>query len=67
MSHIPFLAALDEMKVRPAMISGCSIGAIVGVMYAAGLTAAEMVDWIQNDDWFDTVHGPDLTDGRTKG
>jgi NTE family protein len=66
LSHIPFLAALDDMNVRPAMISGCSIGAIVGVMYAAGLKAAEMVDWIQNDDWFDGFWAG-LTDGRDEG
>lgn len=66
LSHIPFLAALDDMNLRPAMISGCSIGAIVGVMYAAGLKAAEMVDWIQNDDWFDRFWAG-LTDGRDEG
>jgi NTE family protein len=34
--HIAFLQALDELGVQPAIISGTSIGAIVGGLYAAG-------------------------------
>lgn len=40
LSHIPFLAALDELNVRPAIIAGTSIGAILAAYYAAGLSAA---------------------------
>lgn len=35
-AHIGVLAALDELGVRPAMISGVSSGAIIGAFYAAG-------------------------------
>jgi len=38
LSHIPVLEALDELGLKPALISGCSIGAIVGAAYAAGLS-----------------------------
>jgi NTE family protein len=42
--HIAFLRALDEMGLKPSVIAGTSIGAIVGAFYAAGVSAAEMED-----------------------
>lgn len=39
LAHIAMLEALDEMGVRPAAISGSSIGAVIGAAYAAGMTA----------------------------
>jgi NTE family protein len=42
LSHIPVLEALDELGVRPAHIVGCSMGAIIGAAYAAGLSGAEL-------------------------
>jgi len=70
LSHIPFLAALDEMNVRPAYIAGCSIGAIVGVMYAAGLPANEILRRIERDSFFDAamrVFNDGLEEGLTTG
>jgi NTE family protein len=42
LSHIMVLEAFDELGVKPSAIAGTSIGAIVGGMYAAGLTAHEV-------------------------
>ncbi len=42
LSHILVLEALDELGVRPALIAGCSMGAIVGAAYAAGLSGSEL-------------------------
>jgi NTE family protein len=42
LSHIPVLEALDELGVRPALIVGCSMGAIVGAAYAAGLSGRDL-------------------------
>ncbi|KRE18052.1 patatin [Bosea sp. Root381] len=42
LSHIPVLEALDEMGVRPAFIAGCSMGAIIGAAYAAGLSGRDL-------------------------
>ncbi len=42
LSHILVLEALDELGVRPALIAGCSMGAIVGAAYAAGLSGREL-------------------------
>lgn len=41
-AHIGFLQALDEIGLRPDFIAGCSMGAIVGGCYCAGVTPAEM-------------------------
>lgn len=38
LSHIAFIKALDEMGIVPSVISGTSIGAIIGAFYGAGLT-----------------------------
>lgn len=35
-SHIGVLEALEEAGIRPAIVAGCSIGALVGAAYAAG-------------------------------
>lgn len=42
LSHIPVLEALDELGIRPALIVGCSIGAIVGAAYATGLSGRDL-------------------------
>lgn len=41
-AHIGVLRALDEAGVRPTMIVGTSMGAIVGALAASGYTAAEL-------------------------
>jgi len=42
LSHIPYVQALDELGVKPAIISGTSIGSIIGGFYAAGLSGKDM-------------------------
>ena len=42
LSQIVVLEALDEMGVRPALVAGCSIGAIIGAAYAAGISGAAL-------------------------
>ncbi len=41
-AHIPVLEALDELGVRPTLIAGTSIGAILGAAYASGMTGTEI-------------------------
>ena len=36
-AHIGFLQALEEAGIRPDYVTGCSMGAIVGACYCAGL------------------------------
>ena len=42
LAHIPILEAFDELGLRPAAISGTSMGAIIGALYASGQSAAEI-------------------------
>jgi NTE family protein len=42
LAHIAIVEALDEMGIKPAAISGSSIGAVIGAGYAAGLTGRAM-------------------------
>jgi NTE family protein len=42
LAHIPILEALDELAIRPHVIAGCSIGAIIGALYAAGLSGRDI-------------------------
>ena len=42
LSHIAVLEAFDELGLKPARISGCSIGAIIGAAYAAGLSGRDL-------------------------
>lgn len=64
-SHIAFLKALDEMGVKPSIISGTSIGAIVGAFYAAGVSAAEMEDVLRKVRIKDVNKMVDLSGGLT--
>jgi NTE family protein len=40
--HIAFLKALDEMGLKPSVIAGTSIGAIIGGFYAAGVSGTQI-------------------------
>ena len=42
LSHILMLEVFDELGVKPAAIAGTSIGAIVGSMFAAGMSARDI-------------------------
>ncbi|MFT3672592.1 patatin-like phospholipase family protein [Aestuariivirga sp.] len=42
LAHIALLEAFDEMNLTPAVIAGCSMGALVGACYAAGMPAKEL-------------------------
>jgi NTE family protein len=42
LAHIVVLQAFEELGIRPSMISGTSIGAVIGAGFAAGLSTHEM-------------------------
>ena len=44
LTHIPFIEAMDELGIRPAVISGTSIGALIGAGWAQGMTGKELRD-----------------------
>ncbi len=42
LAHIVLLEAFDELGIKPDIISGTSVGAIIGAVYASGKSAAEI-------------------------
>jgi NTE family protein len=48
LSHIAFLQALDELGVRPAVIAGTSIGAVIGGFYAAGVSGDRLAQLVKD-------------------
>ncbi len=48
--HIEFLKVLDELDIKPHIISGTSIGAIIGSFYAAGLSGNEIEEILDSLD-----------------
>ena len=41
LAHIAIFEALDELGKKPVAIAGTSIGALLGVAYAAGMSGRE--------------------------
>lgn len=46
--HIAFLKVFDELGIKPKIISGTSIGSIIGSFYAAGMSADAMEDMLES-------------------
>ena len=51
LSHIGVLKVLEEHGIYPDAIAGTSIGALVGVLYAGGLKAAEIEEVALQVNW----------------
>ena len=54
-AHIGVLRALDEHSIRPVAIAGCSMGGIVGALYAAGHTPVEIEHMFEDISGFDLM------------
>ncbi len=50
-AHIGVLKALEEMKIPVDIITGTSMGAYVGGLYATGMSADEIESFIYSVDW----------------
>ena len=44
LAHIAMLEVFDELGIKPSLIAGCSIGALIGAGYAGGMSGAEIRD-----------------------
>jgi len=51
MTHIGVIKALEEHNIPIDYIAGTSMGAIVGGMYAMGMTPAEMIELLKSDNF----------------
>jgi len=49
--HIGVLSVLEEQHIYPDVIAGTSMGAIIGALYASGLTAREIKQMTLELDW----------------
>jgi NTE family protein len=62
-AHIGVLKVLEEMHIKPDLVVGTSMGSIVGGLYAAGYSAAEVDRILKAVDWkqifIDRVDRPD--------
>jgi NTE family protein len=47
-AHIGVLAALEERKIKPVAIAACSMGGIVGALFAAGHDAEDLLERARN-------------------
>ena len=50
-AHVGVLRALEEMGTPIDYIAGTSMGAVVGALYASGLSTAEMRQAFERIDW----------------
>ena len=48
LAHICMLEVIDELGIKPSRIAGTSIGAIVGVLYASGISARTLREEIES-------------------
>ena len=66
LAHILMLEVLDELKIRPHRIAGTSIGAVIGTMYAAGMSGREIRERVdrltvaENESWLSGLFEQDL-------
>jgi NTE family protein len=54
-AHIGVLKALDEKGMSPDIISGTSMGSLVGVLYAAGYSADQILEMVRKDKIYNLV------------
>lgn len=59
LAHIGVIRRLEELGMRPTAISGTSIGAIIGTLFALGKTSQEMEEMIAHVPWIKLLD-PDL-------
>ncbi len=61
LAHIVVLETLDEMGIRPRLVAGTSMGAIVGALYASGMSGAELRELVlrfevlESDTWRESL------------
>lgn len=46
-ANIAYIKALEALEIKPDIVAGAGIGAVVAAMYAAGMTGQNMIDFMQ--------------------
>jgi NTE family protein len=61
LSHIGVLKVLEEHGIFPDVITGTSVGAIVGALYAGGYRPGEIEELVLDLDWKKLMHLVDMS------
>ena len=56
LAHIGVIKALEEYGIEPKYVAGTSMGAIIGVMYAAGYSADEIMEIVKEKRLYKVGH-----------
>ncbi|MBY9065478.1 patatin-like phospholipase family protein [Hyphomonas sp. WL0036] len=51
LSHVGAIQELEAMGIRPDIVVGTSMGAVIGGLYAAGLSSAELETVVEQANW----------------
>lgn len=54
-AHVGVLQALEENGIYPSVITGTSVGALVGGLYAAGVSSLRLAALVREIKWLDLV------------
>lgn len=66
LAHILMLEAFDELGLKPCRIAGSSIGAIIGTLYASGMSASDILEIFdrlvvrKNESWKEALRHKDI-------
>jgi predicted acylesterase/phospholipase RssA len=66
-AEIGVLKVLEEEGLRPALIVGSSMGAVLGALYACGYSAARLQEMVREQDWFSLFNNGRLAPARLQG
>ena len=65
-AHIGILRALEQAGIVPEVVSGTSIGALVGAAYASD-RLDRLEEWVLEIDWWDIIRYMDVRRGGVEG
>jgi len=66
LAHVPMLEVLDDLGMRPHRIAGTSIGAVLGALYASGMSGRQIRDLIdrltvsRDESWLGALFKEDV-------
>lgn len=66
LAHIPMLEVLDELGLRPHRIAGCSVGSVIGVLYASGMSGRAIRELVggltisEDENWLESLFSENL-------
>lgn len=55
-AHVGALQAIEEAGYKPQIISGTSMGALIGVLYAAGYSPEQIMQFAKEEKFYDRRH-----------